>query len=415
MDSRPMILISARGLRAFGDGFTALLLPVYLVSLGFTPLQVGVLTAATLAGSAALTFAVGHIGHRIAARRLLLACCGLMLATGVAFSQLHAFWPLVLTGFLGTLNPSGGDVSAFLPIEHALLAQSGSVERRTTLFALYSLAGVLMAAVGALSLGALEPIARHSGASMATLMKTGFALYGCIGILAFALYLRLPAVSLEAAPQAPLGPSRRRVLQLAALFSLDAFGGGFLVQSLLALWLFQRFDLSLATAGALFFWWGLLAAVSQLAAPPMSRRIGLINTMVFTHIPANACAIAAAFAPNLASALVLLSVRALLSSMDVPARTSYVMAVVTPAERAAAAALTNIPRSLAAAASPSLAGVLLSTTLFAWPLVLRGGLGIAYDLILWRMFRRVKPLDEGLLSPEESSDALVAVPSPDAR
>jgi predicted MFS family arabinose efflux permease len=226
------------------------------------------------------------------------------------------------------------------------------------------------------------------------LMSLAFAGYGLLGLAAAALYLRLPPAPVDLAPQAPLGPSRRRVLGLAALFSLDAFGGGFLVQSLFALWLFRSFDLSLATTGALFFWWGLLAAASQLAAPPLSRRIGLINTMVFTHVPANLCLIAAAFAPNAVLALTLLSVRALLSSMDVPARTSYVMAVVTPPERSAAAAITNIPRSLAAAASPSLAGALLSVTLFGWPLLLRGGLGIVYDLILWRMFRALKPLDD---------------------
>ncbi len=395
MDSKAAILIAARGLRAFGDGFTALLLPVYLVSLGFTAFQVGLLTTATLAGSAALTLAVSHSGHRVAARQLLLVCCGLMLATGIAFSQLHLFWPLVLAGFLGTLNPSGGDVSVFLPVEQALLAQSESVDRRTTLFALYSLAGVLMAALGSLCLAALQPLARSTGASIPTVMAAGFALYGALAILAFALYLRLPNLSVEVAPQTPLGPSRRRIYRLAALFSLDSFGGGFLVQSLLALWLLRRFDLSLATTGTLFFCWGMLAAVSQLAAPPLARRIGLINTMVFTHIPANICAIAAAFAPSLGWALALLSVRALLSSMDVPARTSYVMAVVSPPERAAAAGLTAIPRSLAAAVSPSLAGALLSVTLFGWPLLIRGGLGIVYDLILWRMFRGLKPLDDG--------------------
>jgi MFS family permease len=392
--SKAAILIGARGLRAFGDGFTAPLLPVYLVGLGFNAFQVGVLTTATLAGSAGLTLLVSHSSHRIVARQLLLACCGLMLATGIAFSQLHAFWPLVLAGFIGTLNPSGGDVSVFLPVEQALLAQSETLHRRTSLFALYNLAGVLMAAIGALCLAGLQPLAAWSGRSMATLMSLGFAGYGLLGVLALALYLRLPPAPVDLAPQARLGPSRGPVLRLAALFSLDAFGGGFLVQSLLALWLIGRFHLSLATTGALFFWWGLLAAVSQLAAPPMARRIGLINTMVFTHVPANLCLIAAAFAPNAVLALTLLSVRALLSSMDVPARTSYVMAVVTPPERSAAAAVTNIPRSLAAAASPSLTGALLSVTLFGWPLLLRGGLGIIYDLALWRMFRTVKPLDE---------------------
>jgi len=392
--SKAAILIGARGLRAFGDGFTAPLLPIYLVSLGFDAFEVGVLITATLMGSAVLTLLVGHWGHRIAAKQALLACCGLMLATGVAFSQFHDFWPLVVVGFLGTLNPSGGDVSVFLPIEQALLAQSETLHRRTTLFALYSLAGVLLAAFGALGLAGLEPLAALTDAAMTPLMSAGFAFYGCLALVALALYARLPPASVDVAPQTSLGPSRRRVLILAALFSLDAFGGGFLVQSLLALWLVRSFDLSLATTGSLFFCWGLLAAVSQLAAPPLSRRIGLIGTMVFTHIPANLSLIAAAFAPSTGWALGLLSLRALLSSMDVPARTSFVMAVVTPAERSAAAAVTNIPRSLAAAASPSLAGALLAVTLFGWPLVIRGGLGIVYDLVLWRMFRTLKPLDD---------------------
>jgi predicted MFS family arabinose efflux permease len=251
-----------------------------------------------------------------------------------------------------------------------------------------------MAAVGALGLAGLEPLATLTGTSMAMLMSAAFAFYGCLGLISVALYLRLPPASVDVAPQTSLGPSRRRVMVLAALFSLDAFGGGFLVQSLLALWLVRSFDLSLATTGTLFFCWGLLAALSQLAAPPLARRIGLIGTMVFTHVPANLSLIAAAFAPSTAWALGLLSLRALLSSMDVPARTSYVMAVVTPAERAAAAALTNIPRSLAAAASPSLAGALIATTLFGWPLLIRGALGIVYDLTLWRMFRALKPLDD---------------------
>jgi MFS family permease len=345
-------------------------------------------------GSAVLTLLVSHSGHRIVAKQALLACCGLMLATGVAFSQFHAFWPLVVTGFLGTLNPSGGDVSVFLPIEQALLAQSETLHRRTALFALYSLAGVLMAAVGALCLAGLQPIAALADVSVLTVMSATFAFYGCLGLAALLLYLRLPPAAVDVAPQSRLGPSRRRVMALAALFSLDAFGGGFLVQSILALWLVRAFHFSLATTGTLFFWWGLLAALSQLAAPPLARRIGLIGTMVFTHIPANLALIAAAFAPSRFWVLALLSLRALLSSMDVPARTSFVMAVVTPAERSAAAAVTNIPRSLAAAASPSLAGALLATTLFGWPLLIRGGLAIVYDIALWRMFRSVRPLDD---------------------
>lgn len=387
-------LIAARGVRGFGDGFTALLLPVYLTGLGFSLFQVGLLTTATLLGSAGLTLAVGLAGHRYPAKRLLFVACLLMAATGVAFSRAHAFWPLVLVGFAGTLNPSGGDVSPFLPLEQSLLAHAGPPSRRTDLFARYALSGSLMAALGALSVGLLDPL-QVAGFARRTLIEGAFVLYGLLGAAAFLLYRRLPDQPVESeAPRTALGPSRNRVLGLAALFSLDSFAGGFLVQSLFALWLFHRFGLSLTAAGAFFFWTGVLSALSQLAAPWLARRVGLVNTMVFTHIPANLCVIAAAFAPNLPIAFSLLFLRALLSQMDVPARTSYVMAIVTPAERAAAAGVTNVPRSLASALSPALAGLIFTASPFAWPLVIGGSLKIVYDLLLLWRFQKVRPPEE---------------------
>jgi predicted MFS family arabinose efflux permease len=221
-----------------------------------------------------------------------------------------------------------------------------------------------------------------------------FVAYAAIGALVFLLYRLLPTGRPEdvAAPTAPLGPSRHKVVRLAALFSVDAFAGGLVVNSLLSLWLFQRFGFSLAQAGAFFFWTGLLSAASQFAAPLVARRIGLLNTMVFTHLPANVCLIAAALAPNLPLALTLLFVRSALSQMDVPTRTAYVMAVVTPAERTAAASFTAVPRSLAAALSPALSGALLAAGWLALPLVGCGALKIAYDLTLWRAMRTT-PLD----------------------
>jgi MFS family permease len=388
-------LIAARGVRGFGDGFTGLLLPVYLSSLGFSVFQVGILTTATLLGSAALTLAVGLLGHRIPARRLLFAACALMALTGVLFSQTHAFWPLVVVGFVGTLNPSGGDVSPFLPLEQSLLAHVGQPSQRTQLFARYSLSGSLAMALGALTVGLLVPLRAFTGLPQLTLVEGAFGLYGLLGLAAAVLYGRLPEQPSEGeAARTPLGPSKRNVYGLAAIFCIDAFGGGFLVQSLFALWLFHRFGLSLAAAGAFFFWTGTLAALSQLAAAPLARRIGLIRTMAFTHIPASLCVIAAAFAPNVATAFALLFVRAVLSSMDVPARTSYVMAIVTPAERAAAAGVTNVPRSLAAAFSPALAGFLFALTPFAWPLVIGGSLKIVYDLLLLWRFQKVRPPEE---------------------
>jgi MFS family permease len=388
-------LIAARGVRGFGDGFTALLLPVYLANLGFSVFQVGVLTTATLLGSAALTLAVGLLGHRFPTRRLLFAACALMGLTGVLFARTHAFWPLVVVGFVGTLNPSGGDVSPFLPLEQSLLAHAGAASQRTRLFARYSLTGTLMTAVGALSVGLLAPLRAVTGLAQLSLIEAAFVAYGLLGAVSAVLYRNLPDQPVEAAAaRTALGPSTRNVLGLAALFSLDSFGSGFMVQSLFALWLFHRFGLSLAVAGGFFFWTGALSAVSQLAAPVLARRIGLINTMVLTHIPANLCVVAVAFAPNAQIAFALLVVRALLSNMDVPARTSYVMAIVTPAERTAAAGVTNVPRSLASAFSPALSGLLFSLSPFAWPLVIGGSLKVLYDaLLLWR-FRKVRPPEE---------------------
>lgn len=293
--------------------------------------------------------------------------------------------------FVGTLNPSSGDVSVFVPLEQALLAHAGPDTTRTSRFALYNVVGGVSVALGALAVGLTDPLAL--GRPRAQIVEWSFILYGLIGLAALAIYRRLPDDRTDS-PRTGLGPSRRRVFQLAALFSLDSFGGGFLIQSLLALWLFNRFGLSLASAGVFFFWTGLLAAGSQFASGWLARRIGLINTMVFTHIPANLCVVAAAFAPSLGVAIGLLTVRAALSSMDVPARTSYVMAVVTPPERAAAAGVTNVPRSLAAALSPALAGALFAGAMFPWPLLIGGGLKVGYDLLLLWQFQKVKPPEE---------------------
>lgn len=220
-------------------------------------------------------------------------------------------------------------------------------------------------------------------------IKTMFALYGLVGFLVWLLYRGLPAPHADKTPPPqPLGPSRSVVLKLAALFSVDSFAGGLVVNSLLALWLFQRFDLSLAAAGTFFFWAGLLTATSQLAAPRLARRIGLLNTMVFTHIPASLCLIGAAFASSLDAAIGLLLLRSLLSQMDVPARGAFVMSVVTPEERTAAASFTAVPRSLASALSPTLGGALFAAGWLAAPLVACGALKIAYDLTLWVAFRR---------------------------
>ena len=341
------------------------------------------------------TLAVGAIGHRWPQQKLLLGAALLMIATGLGFAGVEAFWPLLLVAFFGTINPGSGDVSVFLPLEHARLAHAADGNARTALFARYSLAGSLCAAVGALAAGLPPWLALVADMPLRSGLRAMFVLYAMIGAAIWLMYRRLPrAAGATVQAAVPLGPSRGIVFRLAALFSVDAFAGGLVVNSLLTLWLFERFGLSLAQAGLFFFWAGLLAAFSQLAAPVVARRIGLLNTMVFTHIPANVFLILAALSPSLPVALGLLFARSALSQMDVPTRTAYVMAAVTPAERAAAASFTAVPRSLASAASPTLAGALLAAGMLSVPLVACGALKIAYDIALLVSFRRLRlPVD----------------------
>ena len=291
-------------------------------------------------------------------------------------------------------------VSVFLPLEHTMLAAAAPAASRMTVFARYSFFGSIFGAVGALAAAVPDWLARAAVVQMLDALRVMFLVYAVIGIAVWALYLRLPqahtdaAASAEpAAPAVALGPSRAIVWKLAALFSIDSFAGGLVVNALLALWLFERFGLSLTAAGAFFFWTGLFSAASQLAAPALARRIGLVNTMVFTHIPASLCLIAAAFASSLSVVLGLLLLRSALSQMDVPARSAFVMSVVTPAERPAAASFTAVPRSLASALSPTLTGALFASGAMAAPLVACGVLKIAYDLALYAAFRKAEVRD----------------------
>ncbi|MBI3506747.1 MAG: MFS transporter [Proteobacteria bacterium] len=388
-------LFVARALRDFGDGFASILLPVHLLAMGLSPFDVGVISTISLLGSALLTFGAGFLGARHGHRRLLLGAASLMVATGVAFAAIDAYALLLVVAFAGTINPSSGSSSVFVPLEHAALTEAASDADRTKIFARYSLFGSLAAAVGALGAGAPDFLAL-AGIGEGVAIKAMFVLYAALGLAGGIFYAMIPEPhdTGHAAARSVLGPSRGIVLRLAILFSLDSFAGGFVVQSLLALWLFERFDMSLAAAGAFFFWSGTLSAFSFPVAAWLSRRVGLVNTMVYTHIPASIALMLAAVAPTLPLVLVLLSVRAALSQMDVPTRSSYVMAVVTPAERAAAASFTAVPRSLASAASPAIAGALFAMSLQAWPLLICGGLKIAYDLLLLRQFRHVKPPEE---------------------
>jgi len=399
-DSRADILrlLAARGVRGFGDGFAAIVLPAYLIAIGFGSFEIGIVAAVSLLGSAVVTLGVGYLAPRYQLRDLLRAGAVLMAATGAALDYENLLW-IGAVSFIGTVNPSGGDVGLMIPLEHTLLARGVPDKDRTRIFARYSLIGAASTAAGALA-AALPDVLINLGIGKIDAFRLMFCLYGLLGIVAAGLYRGLHRLAPEQRHvSTPLGPSRPMVYKLAALFSLDAFAGGFVVQSLLALWLFDHFGMSLAAASVFFFWTSVLGALSFPLASWLARRFGLVNVMVFTHIPSSVCLIAAAFASNLTTVLALLLIRAPLTLMDVPTRTSYVMAVVTPAERASAASVTAVPRSLASSISPAFAGALFGAASFSGlPLLLAGSLKIVYDLALLYTCRHVRP-------PEEKSHA----------
>ncbi len=388
------LLYAARGLRGFGDGFAIIVLPAYMTALGYDAIAVGLVATASLLGTALLTLIVGWMAPRHDLRALMLSGAGLMMATGLAFPNVEHFALIALVAFVGTINPSAGDLGVLVPLEHAALARSATHDKRTHIFARYSLIGTLSAAAGSLA-ASLPDFLVSTGSTRLSAFRLMFYAYAALGAASAALYHQVPPTrAAEQVRHAPLGPSRVTVYKLAALFSVDAFAGGFIAQSLLVLWLFERFDLSLSAAGLFFFWSSTLSAFSYPVAAWIAKRVGLVNTMVFTHIPSSLFLILAAFSPNLYVALGLLLLRAALSQMDVPTRTSYVMAVVTPAERPAAASVTAVPRSLASAISPAISGALLMTTFSGLPLVVCGTLKIAYDLALLFSFRHIKPPEE---------------------
>ncbi len=409
-------ILVARGLRAFGDGFVALLVPIYLIELGFSPLAIGAVVTSTLIGTALLTLWVGMVANRYSVRRLLLACAVLMAATGAGFAVTTAFWPLLLIAFVGTMNPTSGDASIFLPLEQAALAQTAEPSRRTALFARYSVIGSLAGAVGTLAAAAPDFLAGTEGAGRLAVMQLMFVAYAALGVVTLVLYRPLsPAIEapLTLVKAAPLGKSKRLVYGLAALFGMDSFGTGFLVQSLLALWLYQRFQISVTTAAAILFWSGICSAISYLVAVPIAARIGLINTMVFTHLPSNVLLALVPFAPNLPIAIALLLARSALSQMDVPTRTSYVMAVVAPEERAAAASVTAVPKTFAWAAGSLISGYLLTLSTFGWPLLIGGVVKGVYDLLLLYNFQKVRPPEE--LPGDVGREVAAPAPVPPSR
>jgi MFS family permease len=393
------LLFSARIVRLFAYGFVSVVLALYLAARGLSDWGIGLLLSATLLGDAAITLWLTTIADRFGRRRTLLLGAGLMVLAGTVFVLTDQPLLLALAAIIGVISPSGYEIGPFLSVEQAALTGLVPGQNRTRLFAWYHLAGSLATACGSLAGGWLAFGLQDGGLSALAAYQGVLATYAVLGGVLVLLFLRLSArVELQQLPDVPqrrLGLHRSRgvVARLSALFAVDAFAGGFVIQSLLAYWFYLRFGISEAVLGSVFFVANLLAGASALLASRLAARFGLINTMVFTHLPSNILLCLVPFMPSLAWALAVLLVRFTISQMDVPTRQSYTMAVVDPDERSAASGVTTIARSLGAALSPALSGGLLALSMHA-PFLLAGGLKIIYDLALYRSFKALKPEEE---------------------
>lgn len=398
-----ILLFAARIIRLFAYGALSIILVLYLAEIGFSEQTIGVLLTLTLLGDAGISLAMTTTADRLGRRRMLVFGALLMVGAGLAFLLTQQPALLLLAAIVGVISPSGNEIGPFLSIEQAALAQLLPNERRTHTFAWYNLAGSFATALGALGGGWLVQALQAAGATTLVSYQAVLAGYAiCGGLLALFFLGVSPRVEATSATHAGnvrrvfgLHRSRPVVMRLSALFALDAFAGGFVVQSLLVYWFYLRFGAETGLLGSIFFGANLLAGVSALLAARLAARIGLINTMVFTHIPSNILLCLVPLMPNLPLAITVMLLRFSISQMDVPTRQSYLVAVVAPDERSAAAGITTIARSLGASLSPLLSGLLLANPLLLnIPLFLAGGLKIAYDLLLYRSFRALKPPEE---------------------
>jgi MFS family permease len=396
------ILFGTRLIRMFAYGFLSVVLVLYLAQLGLSEGLIGLLLSLTLIGDAAISLWMTTSADRFGRRRILIAGAGLMLFAGVLFAETDRVALLLITAIIGVISPSGYEVGPFLAVEQAALSQIVPDERRTQVFGWYNLVGSFATAAGALSSGGIAQLLQRTGMLPVNSYRTIVIVYGMIGLLLALLFTRLSSSIETARSESPrtrfhLGLHRSRgvVLKLSALFGLDAFAGGFVVQGLIAYWFHIRFGAQPAALGVIFFGANLLAGISALAAAWVAARIGLVNTMVFTHLPSNLLLMLVPLMPNLPLAIIVLFMRFSISQMDVPPRQSYTMEVVAPDERSAAAGVTGIARSIGAAISPSFAGAFLSnSTLLSAPFIVAGGLKVIYDLLLYRSFQAVKAAEQ---------------------
>ena len=397
------LLLSARILRTFGYGFLSVFIAIYLRFLGFDDVQIGLLLGSTLVNSVIFTIFASFYADRIGRRNVLVIYSSLMCMSGLIFTVTDNYFLLVLAAFIGTINVTGSETGAFLTIEQAILPQTiRDKKKMNTIFALYNMVGTFAMSAGII-LSGLPSLLQEQYITMNNVdsFKILFMMYSILGLVVMIIYLRI-SKAIEIKPNVKntvrqtLSPRSKKIVgKLSALFAVDSFAGGFVIQSVVSLWFFTRFGADLTVLSYVFSAAGILTAFSYIVAAKIADRIGLVNTMVFTHIPSNILLILVAFAPTMQFAIILYLIRMGLSQMDVPTRQSYIVSIVNEDERIAASGLTNVSRNIAQTVSPSIIGYIFHSFLaLSGPFVLGGVIKIIYDLALYFNFRSIKSRDE---------------------
>lgn len=397
------LLFATRIVRMFSYGLLAVILALYLSELGLTDSQIGLLLTLTLLGDTFISLWITTRADRVGRKRMLLIGAGLMIFAGILFAVTRNFYLLLFAATIGVISPSGNEVGPFLAIEQSALAQALPGTQRTRVFAWYQLAGSLATALGSLAGGGLAQILQNAGVNPLASYRYIILIYAGLGVALIFLFIFVSPVVEVAFDKfvdpkinsLGLGASSRTVLKLAGLFSVDAFAGGFVVQSIVAYWFHVRYGVNPSTLGAIFFGANILAGFSALSAAWIASKIGLLNTMVFTHVPSNILLILVPLMPNLTLAIAVLLLRFSISQMDVPTRQSYTLAVVSPEERSSAAGLTGIARTLGASLAPIFSAPLIGIPALAGvPFIISGVLKLIYDFSLYRSFKTIKPYEE---------------------
>jgi len=396
------LLLCARIVRTFSYGFLSIILAIYLKLIGFNEVLIGVVLTATLVNSVIFNLISSAYADKIGRKKILTIYAILMVLSAVIFFLTNNYVALIIAALIGTINVTGSEVGAFLSLEQAILPQTvKDIKKRNSIFAIYNMVGTFAMAGGVLVSGLPNFLVQHYGLAQINAIKTLFIFYAVLALVVTGIYLALSKkIEIQVqdgqrVPQKSISPKTRGIItKMSSLFAVDSFAGGFVIQSIVAFWFYSKFGADLSVLSYIFSVAGVLTALSFLVATKIASKIGLINTMVFTHIPSNILLILLAFAPNFSVAILLYLARMGLSQMDVPTRQSYIVSIVNENERVAAASITNTSRNVAQAVSPSLAGAVIQVLSLSTPFIIGGILKIAYDIGMFANFRKIKPPEE---------------------